>query len=222
MLGFDGSTPDRRTPTLLALFGLVALVGAGCASAPAARGPVAPGAGIAFDVAKLETDNGQTALVLERDGEGVRLLDGRRLLLAAYAIDGRTITVRDADDRIVGRIEDRGDAFVLTPGDGDAARALRLTREPDGDLALERGEAVLFDLKAREYGYKIVAADGSELGRVRAGDGRIAVRNEARETVRQTRAPMPAAGVACLVLPGLALADAGGLSVATVVWGLPE
>ena len=187
------------------------------------EGPRAPGAGLLFEKAELEADSGDTAMEFVVKGDTVALYDGRGRKIADYRVAGDAITF-DVDvlrGGGSGHVDRRPDEFVISTSNTDLAD-LSLSREPDGDVRIDRAGNRLFDLKTREYGYKIVDVKGTDLGRVRVGSNSIKVRNHRRQLVRETKAPISTAAVACWVLPDLEVHETGALVLAITVWGLPD
>jgi hypothetical protein len=215
-------TTNRMSSRLSLTLCCTLTLASACASPPsstqAARphGPRAPGAGLLFQKAELENPRGDIwEEFVVKDGV-VNLYDSRGTKLSSYRIakDRITITTDDSKGSIV-----RGqDEFTLTDANAKPT-GLLLSREPDGDLRIDRDGERLFDLKIRDYGYKIVDARGVELGRVRAGAGSIKVRDHARTLILETKAPLSPAAVACWILP---LQEAGALTLAITAWGLPD
>ena len=217
-----------RTQTVLAASCLACLLGACAAPGPQAptnpqdRGPRLPGAGILFTQAALETPDDETAMRIVVEGDSVALRDGRGRTLATYGITDTRLSITLPDGGAGGAVERSPSAFTITGAAGDPAAALTLSRDPDGDLRVDRGATPLLDIKARDYGYKIVDASGLDLGRVRVGTSRIRVRNAKRELVRETKAPLSTAAVACWVMPHVEPYEATGMLLAITLWGLPD
>jgi len=212
---------------LIALSGSLVLTLA-CASspppetAPQARGPRAPGSGLLVDKAELTAPSGEIAMefVVKEDGI-VKLYGASGERIANYKIDNERIAIETANGSGNGAIVRGAEGFTLTSSSAATAPII-LSREPDGDLRIDRAGEGLFELKYRDYGYKVVDARGVDLGRVREGSNSIKVRNQNRTLVRETKAPMSTAAVACWVLPHLEPQDVGALTLAITMWGLPD
>ena len=108
-------------------------------------------------------------------------------------------------------------AFRIMNG-GDAP-AYWLRAEPDGDFELQDANRErLYEIKRRNYGFKIVRADGTVESRVRSLGGRTSIRDAEGLTYLKTRDHLPPAATAALSLEQLPFALATGLAVAIVQW----
>jgi hypothetical protein len=92
--------------------------------------------------------------------------------------------------------------------------------EADGDLEVrDSSDAVLYKLKRRDYGFKIVDEKGEAIARVRRSrNGKLSIRDESHLTYLKTRDAIPVEAVALIALPGLSFAEATGLAVAAWIW----
>ncbi|MEE2664574.1 MAG: hypothetical protein VX681_10705 [Myxococcota bacterium] len=192
------------------------------APTPEVRGPRPPGSGLLFDEAKLTAPSGETAMefVVKEDDIVTLYRDGGERI-ASYTVAKDRIVISTVRGVTNGAIVRGPDAFTLTTSNPQTT-TIELSREPDGDLRIDRAGERLFDLKHRDYGYKVVDARGVDLGRVRTGSTSIKIRDQNRVIVRETKAPISTAAVACWVLPHLELYEAGALTLAVTVWGLPD
>ena len=94
-----------------------------------------------------------------------------------------------------------------------------LRSEPDGDLKLVDADGeVVYKLKWREYGVKVVRRDGEVESRIRVGSDKIAVRDASGDTFLSTRAPISREAVAAISLEQLRFEYAAGLAVAIAHW----
>jgi hypothetical protein len=153
---------------------------------------------------RVEDDDGDLLVELRAQAAGLAISSGRR------------------DLGLVQPLEGRPGFRVVTEQGGDTVLELRI--EPDGDLSLRDGAGEhLYKAKRRDYGFKILDAEGNVQAKVRSRSRstKTAVRNAAGETYLSTRDPIPAAAVATLALDDVRFAHAVALAVAIVHWGIP-
>lgn len=214
------------SPRLLAAVALATSVA--CAAPPPSpdsqpegpQGPQSPGSGLLFTRAELETPEGATAMEFVVKSDSVNLYDEEDEKIGTYRVDGEGRIAFVAERvRRSGELTRGEEGFAMRTGDGPV---LLLSGEPDGDLLLHREGELLLDIKRRDYGYKVVDTQGNDLGRVRIGSNKIKVRNANRVDVRETKAPMSTAAVACWLLPFIEPHEAGGFALAVTLWGLPN
>jgi hypothetical protein len=149
--------------------------------------------------------------VLVEDGLGAELL---RLVLEA--------------DRIVILNPRRGRVGAVLPPSSDGAgyRVLvgsevvfELKREPDGDFKMtDADQAVVYRVKLRDYGFKVVDREGEVRSRVRVRPTKTSLRDGSGRTYMMTRDALSAASAAVLSLEDLRFAYAVALSVAVSQW----
>lgn len=178
---------------------------------------------------ELEVDfdaevQGEALQLTPRAGGVVTLEDGDGDLVAAFRLAGELLEVEAANGERVGvvaRSEDRpGGLRVLQVPGGTPLYELR--PEPDGDVKLtDAAGRLLYELKLRDYGFKVVDAQGSVESRVRARPEKISIRNPAGVTVLTTREPIPPLAAACISLREFPLEYAGALAVAVIHWSPP-
>jgi len=92
--------------------------------------------------------------------------------------------------------------------------------EADGDLEVrDSNEAVVYKLKRRDYGFKVVDGNGESIARIRrSSSGKLSIRDGNHLTYLQTRDAIPVEAMALIALPGLSFAEATGLAVAAWIW----
>jgi len=212
-------------PAIRVAIALLTVCIAGCAAPPPPepsnepRGPRPPGSGLLFEKAELETPQGETAMEFVVKGDEVNLYDGQQVKIASYRVGADEITFTAELLRVTGTVQRGAEGFTV---ETRRASPLVLTGEPDGDLLLYRDGSLLFELKKRDYGYKIVDPANTDLGRVRKSPNRIKVRDAKRQDVRVTKAPISTAAVACWLLPGIEPHEAAAFTLAITMWGMPE
>jgi hypothetical protein len=166
---------------------------------------------------------GKDAFDLRRSGSDITLFNANDRVLVSVVRKGDVWHVADSEGRRVGRVARIQDS--IAPRFGLSGRAdeqgdLELKIEQDGDLKLkDASEREIFKLKQRDYGFKIVDSEGQTIGRVRLSEeGKISVRDENNLTYLSTRDPMPLEAATLLMVPGLDLASATGLSAVLWQW----
>ena len=181
---------------------------------------------ISFDGA-----DGQRAFRLSLERDVVQVQDAQRKLLATLVLRtessdaGRpreVLQVQDANGRSLGFIRPipgKRAGLEVTAPDGRGRRLFALLWERDGDLRLERDNDVLvYKIKKRDYGFKIVDSDGVVESRIRTRLGKTSVRDASGVTYLSTRDPVSEAAVAAFMLRGVPFEIAAGLGVAVAHW----
>ena len=159
--------------------------------------------------------DGKRALVL-REVEGlIRVEDGRRRLLASLRLTAEAIEVEDIRGESRGRVPMSDDRTYRVVAAGELGAQFELSIEPDGDMSVEgTGGALLYQIKKRKYGYKVVDASGQVESRIRSRAGKVSVRDGTGTTFLSTRQPMSPAAVAALSLSQVPIEYAAALALA--------
>lgn len=174
--------------------------------------PVAPPSGARSYV--LDSTGGERALVLQLNGDSVVVEDGHRTRLASLRWTPDGIEVEDRNGRHRGRVVKVGTrTFRVLAVSG--ATLFELTTEPDGDMKLSDADARrIYEIKRRDYGYKLLDAHGEVAARVRSRLGKLSVRDANGVPFLSTRDPIPLRSLVALVLEQIPLEYAAGLAVA--------
>ena len=167
---------------------------------------------------------GELSFRLEPDRSDVRIDDARGAPLVVLRAEAGALSIWDGRSRHLGLVqplEQRSGFRLLTREGGETV--LELRAEPDGDLSLLTSlGARLYEVKRRNYGFKVVGAQGRLQSKIRSRSTKTSVRNASGETYLWTRDSIPAAAVAALALDGVRFEHAAALCVAIVHWGIPE
>jgi hypothetical protein len=191
------------------------------AGGPPTESPIEAGGIQLASGIELEGANGADVLRLKPRESDVQLTDGDGTTIARFRIEEGRLRIREAVGGPVGFVErEEGMGFrIVEAPSGEVLYTLRA--EPDGDLRLGDGNGELvYEIKARDYGFKVIDAKGQLEGKIRTKEGKISVRDAAGETVLGTRDPVPAVAVACLALRSVRLSYRAGLLLAVLHWGL--
>ncbi|MGE3163957.1 MAG: hypothetical protein AB7O52_03560 [Planctomycetota bacterium] len=166
---------------------------------------------------KLEGPNGATVWQLERGQGGLDLEDAKSATVTQFRLDGDVIRFRrGASDLAVVRQPGEVPEFHVVLADSEAPEYV-FRREPDGDFRLEQRGAVIAKVKARDYGYKIEPADGSER-KLRVKPDKILLRNAADEEVLSTKSVVAPLGVACFGIDEIPIEVRAALCIAVWQW----
>ncbi len=166
----------------------------------------------------FESGAGRPAFEVQPQGASVEVLDASGRLLVRLLREGDAVVALDQRGGRVGQVRTRpdDDGIILEWSDTGSPPSYGLEREADGDLELEdaAGET-LYELKRRDYGFKVVDASGESRLRVRFSDsGKISVRDANDLTYLTTRDPLPIEAAAVWSLPSLPFTRASALAVA--------
>lgn len=206
------SKPLRSVATIL---GLGAITWIGCLG----------GSGLPTPLSQVRFESGVNRLAFElnpsRDSVDVVGRDGRSLLRIEF--DGDRLTIVDALDEAMADVTrlpsgvHRGYRLV-DPNDGSLRSEIRI--EADGDFEVRNSDdAVVYQLKRRDYGFKIVDGLGESIARVRrSSGGKLSIRDANQLTYLQTRDPIPIEVAALIAVPGFSFAEATALAVAAWIW----
>jgi hypothetical protein len=112
---------------------------------------------------EFEAPDGRIAFAFESRRDGIRLQDGGGKLLAVLRLEDESLTIEDARGHPVGVVVPPGEGSrgfrVLRPDQGTPLYEFR--SEPDGDLKLiDANDELVYKLKRRDYGFKVVKRDG--------------------------------------------------------------
>lgn len=167
---------------------------------------------------------GEVSFRLEPDAGDVRIEDADGLPLVVLGVEAGGLSISDGRRRRLGLVqplEQRVGFRVLAHEGGNTVLELRV--EPDGDLSLLSREGVrLYQVKRRDYGFKVVGAEGQLRSKVRARSTKTSLRSGSGETYLWTRDSISAAAVAALALDDVRFDYAAALCVAIVHWGISE
>ena len=156
-----------------------------------------------------------------RDGVDVVGRDRRSLLRIAFAED-RLFVIESQEGvvAVVTRLPTGAHRGYRLADANDVDLRTDIPIEADGDLEVrDSSEAVVYKLKRRDYGFKIVDGKGEPIARVRrSSDGKLSIRDESHLTYLKTRDAIPVEVAALIALPGLSFAEAMGLAVAAWIW----
>ena len=206
---------DLRAVRIWILF-LVAAVA--CAHGPAGGGTRLPEA---IDFAAYD---GELAFRIQPTGDSIRVEDGAGNVIVVLRLRKQSLAIEDARGRLVGVVlppsEGRRGYRLLSP---NSERTLfELRSESDGDFKIiDTRDALVYEVKRRDYGFKVLDRNGEVESRIRLGTNKISVRNASGVTFLSTRDPFPLESVAALSLEDLRFEYAAGLSIALVHWTLP-
>jgi hypothetical protein len=204
--------PLRSCATVLVL-GAMAWVG--CMAGPGSTSPLSE--------VRFESGIDRVAFEFSPSRDGVDVVGrDRRLLLRIEFDDDRVVIIDPTAGEVaaVTRLPTGAHRGYRLADANDVALRSEIRIEADGDLEVrDSNEAVLYKLKRRDYGFKIVDGNGESIARVRrSSGGKLSVRDESHLTYLQTRDPIPVEAVALIALPGLSFAEATGLAVAAWIW----
>lgn len=217
------ATPAR--PVTRATLALLSTLFLACSTTSALSPPLAAGGIKLGSEIEFDSSDPQASLELVPKHQNVELEEADEDIVARYRLTDGHIEVQTASGAIAGYIgpleqNEPGFAILKQPG-GPALYRLRL--EPDGDLKLQDANGqVLYKLKRRDYGLKVVRANDELESRVRIKGEKTSVRNADGETVFSTRDPLPLATAACLSLVDFPLEFGAGLGLAIIHWGNPS
>ncbi len=167
---------------------------------------------------------GERAFRIEADGGDVRIEDASGAPLVVLRAGAGGLTISDGRRRRLGLVQPLGrrPGFRVLTGEGGET-LLELKAELDGDLSLRTsGGQRLYQIKRRDYGFKVLDAQGRLQSKIRSRPNKTSVRNASGQTYLSTRDSIPAAAVAALALDDVRFAHAAALCVAIIHWGLPE
>lgn len=167
----------------------------------------------------FESGAGRPAFEASSSGDAIEVFGGDGRLIVTLTPGDAGLVVRGPGGALVGSLEQRreddGDELLVWSA-ADGSEGFGLEREADGDLELEdpAGETV-YELKRRDYGFKVVDAEGESILRVRVSEsGKISVRDRGDVTYLSTRDAIPVEVAAVWSLPGLDFVRASGFAVA--------
>ena len=166
---------------------------------------------------------GERLFRIEPDGGDVRIEDASGSPLVILRAEAGGLTISDGRGRSQGIVRplERRPGFRVSKGKGGET-VLELRFEPDGDLSLRApGGERLYQVKRRDYGFKVLDAQGRLQSKIRSRLNKTSVRNASGKTYMSTRDSIPAAAVAALALDDVRFAHAAALCVAIMHWGLP-
>ncbi|MBK7951865.1 MAG: hypothetical protein IPK00_24685 [Deltaproteobacteria bacterium] len=167
---------------------------------------------------RFESGIGRPAFEARSNGDAIEVLDAEGRLLASLAREREALLVLDDRNRPLGRVVERPDDedFRLLWLAPDGTPGFGLERETDGDLELEDAEGeTVYELKARDYGFKVVDGRDEPALRVRRSEnGKISVRDSEDVTYLVTRDVVPTEVAAVWALPELDFMRATGFAVA--------
>jgi hypothetical protein len=171
---------------------------------------------------ELDGPDGKKVWKLEPDQEKVELEDAYAQDLYKFRYRHGAITFEDSTGRQVEILPSPGSTSDLHLRDRDTEKLLySLQREPDGDYRLEDGdETVVYRLKQRDYGFKIVDPRDREL-KVRSRPGKISIRERGR-TKLSTRDPISPLAASCFCFEALPIELRAGLALGVLHWKLDE
>ncbi len=177
-----------------------------------------------------------------REGRLVRFESGAGVPAIEIRRDQELLVVRDRDGRMLVRIARTGRQAAATGARGDSLGYVTVDRraddparfrwqsirseisdfvlklESDGDLKIKDSAGdTLYKLKRRDYGFKIVDAEGIPVGRVRQSrSGKISIRDGDGITYLSTRDEIPVAVSAVLAAPRIPFSRA--VALAAMLW----
>jgi hypothetical protein len=209
---------SRQTRALrpgAALLVLAAMVWVGCLGGSSLPSPVSE--------VRFESGLDRVAFELSPSRDGVDVVGRDRRSLFRIEFDEDHLSVIDSQEEIVSVVTrlppgaHRGYRLVNANGAG-LGTDIRI--EADGDLEVrDSSESVVYKLKRRDYGFKILDGKGQSIARVRrSSDGKLSIRDENHLTYLKTRDAIPIEAAALIALPGLSFAEATGLAVAVWIW----
>ena len=169
----------------------------------------------------FEAIDGQLAFRLEPFAEGVRVEDGSDHVLLVLRLSEGTLTISSPRGKPLGvvlPIGKEGRRFrVLSPG--DRAFVVELHIERDGDLeVIDVDDKIINEAKRRDYGFKILDANGERVSSVRLRENKILLRNPSGTTFLSTRDQLSAESAAAIAFESLRFEHATALSVAIAHW----
>ncbi len=197
---------DHRITIIIAVFALAA-----CSLCCAGKPGDTPSKRSSF---VLDGPGGDRAFVLVTNGDVVVVEDGHNKRLASLRWEPAGVTIADGSGRDRGRVVtvEAGTYRVLTTS---GSTLFELSYEPDGDMKLTDGDGrSLYEIKRRDYGYKLLDASGGVAARVRSRSGKLSVRDANGTTFLSTRDPIPLQSLVALMLEEIPLEYAAGLAVA--------
>ena len=211
---------SRRTRSLRpasTLLVLAAIAWIGCVN----------GSGVPSPLSEIRFESGidRVAFELSPSRDGVDVVGRDRRSLFRIEFDEDRLSVIDSREGVVAvvtRLPTGAHRGYRLANAKDAELWTDIRIESDGDLEVrDSREAVVYKLKRRDYGFKIVDEKGKSIARIRrSSDGKLSIRDDSHLTYLKTRDPIPIEAVALIALPGISFAEATGLAVAA--WILPE
>lgn len=190
---------------------------AGCALPPLSDTGAIGGS----DTVRFFAKDGDLLFRLVGVEDGIDVEDGRGERLLALRLRGERLLVEDAHARRLGAVVppdiDSGIRIVTA---GSDVELFELRIEPDGDLQLtRRGHELVYAIKKRDYGYKIVEASGRVESKIRVSEGKISARDVNGVTFLSTRDALAPEAAAAITLEQVPFPYAVALAVAVAQWG---
>jgi len=169
----------------------------------------------------FEAFDGRLAFRVETFAEGVRVEDGSGRALLVLRLRDEHLEISSPLEKPLGfviPIENTGRRFRVLSA-GDRAVLFELHIEPDGDLEVvdENGKLVT-EAKRRDYGFKILDANGNRVSTIRLRAKKILMRDQTGTTFLSTRDPLSPESAAALAFEALKFEYATALSVAIAHW----
>lgn len=209
------SRQSRRLRSAATVLVLGAITWVGCLGGSGLSSPLSE--------VRFESGIGRVAFELNPSQDGVDVVGRDRRSLLRIEFDKDRLLVIDSRESVVAivtRLPTGAHRGYRLANANDESLRTDIRIEADGDLEVrDSNDAVLYKLKRRDYGFKIIDEKGEPIARVRrSNDGKISIRDESHLTYLKTRDAIPVEAVALIALPGLSFAEATGLAVAAWIW----
>jgi hypothetical protein len=191
----------------------------GCAQSPTRSSDIRWPGRVDFDAY-----DGQLAFRVESFSEGVRVEDRSGAVLLVLRLQGEILAISSPLGKPLGTVvpvENTGRRFRILSVD-DRALLFELHIEPDGDLeVVDANGKLVTEAKRRDYGFKILDANGDRVSSIRLRAKKILFRDPTGTTFLSTRDPISPESAAALAFENLRFGYASALSVAIAHWAQP-
>lgn len=167
--------------------------------------------GLLEEKLKLKDGTGAEVAAFKPKDNGAKLVGPDGEELARYTLKGGTIKVKDSVDTVVAWVKGDANKIKLLAPDGETER-FSLRPHKDGGYKLKGIEGqLLYELKPRPYGFKVVDEQDQVVAKVKYASGKVSVRDETEVTLYSTKTRVAVSAFATLAFSELSLAERGGL-----------
>ncbi len=170
-----------------------------------------PSLGLLKEKVKLKDDSGAEVAAFKPKDDGAKLVGPDGEELARYTLAGSAIKIKDRADSVIAWVKGEPNKVKLLAPDGETER-FSLKPHKDGGYKLKNIEGrLLYELKPRPYGFKVVDVEDQVVAKVKYASGKVSVRDGAEATLYSTKTRVAVAAFAMLAFSELSLAERGGL-----------
>lgn len=148
----------------------------------------------------LKDADGKRSFEIKPEPDGAKLVGPDDKEIARYTANDHTLSVKDANDKVVGHIVRQEDYYKVE--DADRTKVLfKIAGKTGGDWSVEDGQQTrLYRIKKRDYGFEIESPTGDSLAKVKLKEGKLSLRNAKDATIYFTKDHASQLGFACLAL----------------------